>query len=182
MAESSGETPPDDPDERNQYWTDRINGYFASPEAQQHFLSGFQGQQGQYLDLQGFKERERKIRSTGHSVTYRQGELRQGGPSGEKVTIPQKCRDLGHAWASAPVPAVNAFIVEHQCSRCGVIRMENPVGKTVDIPVDIPKWTIPQEMLLAPIEPDPHLICIWCGKVCDDLEALDTHEEECEPA
>jgi hypothetical protein len=24
-------------------------------------------------------------------------------------------------------------------------------------------------------------ICIWCGKVCDSVEALDAHEADCEP-
>ena len=29
---------------------------------------------------------------------------------------------------------------------------------------------------------DPyHRICIWCGKLCDSLEALDEHEDECAP-
>ena len=49
------------------------------------------------------------------------------------------------------------------------------------------KEQVEQEMLLA--EPEPpessdeelHLLCLWCGKVCDDIEARYAHEDECAP-
>ena len=33
------------------------------------------------------------------------------------------------------------------------------------------------------VEPVPEVdrICIWCGKVCESLEALDLHEDDCAP-
>jgi hypothetical protein len=31
------------------------------------------------------------------------------------------------------------------------------------------------------VETSTDLICIWCGEVCVDLEALDAHEADCEP-
>ena len=60
-----------------------------------------------------------------------------------------------------------------RCGRCGLIRQES---LRVEHPVDpVEDWCRDEDAEQAT------RICIWCGKICESIEALDLHEEECEP-
>lgn len=178
MAESTGEPSPNDA-----ALSKRIQDYFNSPEGRQNFYEGFVSR-SDAIKLNEIAERE----SRRYQFPSDEGGVHQGGPSGEtvknavQIAIQRKqCQDLGHAWQADS----EAFALI--CVRCG-LRKLGPRG------LPLPKWPAPgtnpnwgaedpfgPEELDEPEEADPHLMCLWCGMVCDDLEALDLHEEECEP-
>jgi hypothetical protein len=68
----------------------------------------------------------------------------------------------GFSQASAFVPALN------EVSR----RNSKPVSES-----ELPEGSAPSEEDEVEIE----LLCIWCGRVCADMDDLDRHEAECEP-
>lgn len=163
MAESSGEPSPGDA-----ALSKRITDYFNSPEGRQNFYEGFVSK-SDLAKLTEIAQRE----SRRYQFPSNEGSIHQGGPSSETVRKALKeatCRTHGHAWApsnSGP---------SWDCVRCG-LRMQLGMGRWPDD--DVASVDLDEEDEVE--EADPHLMCLWCGMVCDDLEALDLHEEECEP-
>lgn len=70
----------------HEYWHQRIQNYIASGKAAQHVQEGFQGFGSPFLDLQGFKDRESRRKRPQDG----QGQLRQGGASGQEALDPVK--------------------------------------------------------------------------------------------
>ena len=184
MAESTGDPPPE-PDQSHDYWHKRIQGYIDSGQAAHYVQEGFaQASQGTFLDLEGFKKRE----SRGNRPEISQGQLHQGNTSSPKMTGghhnpgPDKalmqCKSLGkHDWKEHF--SANVYV----CRLCGLERSVSAEGAvqykhaTKVIPVDaVEEWLADENEV-----EEASRICIWCGKVCDSIEALDLHEEECEP-
>lgn len=160
MAESTGGPPPDPYGALNK----RIQDYFNSPKAQQHFYEGFQQRAGIAPTLNEFKARE----SRRYKLPSSQSSLYEGVPSSQALI----CREHGHNWAIQS-QAQDGFVTYWECMRCGFMRTD--VGRTGASPE-------PEE----PPEPEPEeddidLMCVWCGRLCIDLDALDQHEIECEP-
>ena len=191
MAESTGDPPPE-PDQSHDYWHKRIQGFIDSGQAAHYVQEGFaQASQGTFLDLEGFKKRE----SRGNRPEISQGQLHQGSTSGDAAWPPPKkltgghhnpgpdkelmhCRGKGkHDWKEHLT--ANVYV----CRYCGLERSVSAEGavqykhatKVLGMSA-VEEWLADEEEV-----EEASRICIWCGKVCDSIEALDAHEEECEP-
>ena len=178
MAESTG-----GPSSSDDALSKRIKDWFNSPQGQHHFQEGF-AKNSQFLNINQFKEREDKsAKGWRYEFPSQQGGVHQGSSPGKALTL---CETMGHNWSDA-WQSDDKFVSIQECSRCHLIRQK---AKQQD-------WGLMQmnenlmtkeemeKMLLAEPEPeeaDPLLMCLWCGKVCDDIEARYAHEDECAPA
>ena len=179
---------------------DRINGWLNTPKAQIAFQEGFLGVNGitqGFLSLDQFKKRESKASKSdpGQRQSFSQGGLSEGDAASEKLkwfpgvattsnsaqwkivqsnntgSIVSKkvaqeqlnaafpCAKEGHLWE------MDESAFGSSCTRCGKHRPKAPALKN-------PRW---EEQ-----NPDPLLQCYYCSKQCENAEALEAHEVECD--
>jgi hypothetical protein len=181
--------------------------YWGSQEARDAFIEGFAGPKGftqaqreHIADLARKESEDRRYR-----FPPKQGSFHEGLPPGQALNVP-KCDILGHNWSQA-WESDDKFVTIQECVRCRIVRQQtkqdwglNQMNQHMT-PEDIlgmdmetykkfrlnmlTKEQAEQEMLLAEPEPeeaDPDVMCLWCGLVCNDIEARYAHEDECAPA
>lgn len=166
MAESTGSPSPDDA-----ALNKRITDYFNSPKGRQHFFEGFISK-SEAAKLYEIAKLESQPKSWGYVFPSGQVGLPQGGPSSEEVKFKLKlCKEAGHNWELA------SDKYAYECKRCGLQRI-GPSGAG-----NWPGATLEEEADEADEadEDDLLLMCLWCGKLCTDHDALDLHEDECAP-
>lgn len=187
MAESTG-----GPSSSDDALSKRITDWFNSPQGQQHFQEGF-AQKSQYLNLHQFKEREAKsAKGWRYEFPSKQGGVHEGSSPGQAMNF-TKCDVLGHIWSDA-WESDDKFVRIQKCIRCHLVRQQKK-QEDWSFKQDYGLWQMNEHLLtkeqaeeaLALPEPessdeDLHLMCLWCGKVCDDIEARYAHEDECAPA
>jgi hypothetical protein len=201
VAESSTQPPSGDAD--RDALRKRIQDYIDSGKALQYVKEGFAQAGGgtPFLSLQDFKDRESRLRQQRqrdwYGVTHGQGQLHQGSTSGPQMKgghhnpLPgdrglhqanfsqgfnPRCAKQGHDWKPTGPKSLS-------CSRCGITRSVSDEGA---VQYSNPRFEqevdAVEDFMNAEDEiEEASRICIWCGKVCETIEALDLHEEECEP-
>jgi hypothetical protein len=163
VAEIAGQPPSGDAGDA---LSKRITDYFNSPEGRKHFLEGFVSKSDAYKLAEIAQRESRRYRFPPEQVG-----LPQRSPSSEEMMFRnQVCQEVGHNWE------LSSGTFAFECSRCGLMKMGpngagNWPGATPEEEVD------PDE----PDEADLALMCLWCGKLCADHDALDLHEDECAP-
>ena len=90
-----------------------------------------------------------------------------------------RCRLNGHQW----VEVAPKILVWSICSTERKVSKEGAVSYTSgQILLDDPEIDPVEDWVRDEDDEEPLTrMCLWCGKVCESLEALDLHEEECEP-